>query len=290
MADVLFQKLTIVGCGLLGGSLGLAARARGLCSEVIGVGRSAATLDEACRLGAISRAETDLKAGVAESDLVVLCTPVRHIMSSLPDALSSVKAGAIVTDVGSVKTSIVRLGEEVCRRTNSRFVGSHPMAGAEKSGICHAKANLYDGTNCFVTKTEATDMQAFARVCQFWEALDTRIVIARPERHDRLVAMVSHLPHLVAVALVRAVQNSGEDRNLVKGIVGNGFRDSTRIARSSAEMWEDIWGENTVEMEGARRAFEAAAAGIMAVRPDDVPSLRALLEEVAQYRGALDAR
>jgi prephenate dehydrogenase len=285
-----FSRLAIVGCGLLGGSLGMAARARGLCAEVIGVGRSSETLDEASRLGAITRAATDLKAGVAEADLVVLCTPVRHIISILPAVLAAVKPGAIVTDVGSTKLTIVQKAEELCRGTKALFVGSHPMAGAEKSGIRHAKETLYSGTNCFVTKTAATDLQAFARVCQFWEALDTRVVIARPERHDHLVALVSHLPHLVAVALVRTVQATGEDKNLMKGIVGNGFRDSTRIARSSAEIWDDIWGENAGEMETARRAFEAALSEIMALPPEDGAPLRALLEQVSQFRGALEGR
>jgi prephenate dehydrogenase len=290
MEDPSFQQIAIVGAGLLGGSIGLAAKERCLCSEVVGVGRARGSLDEARRLGAIDRATTDLRAGIAKADLVILCTPVRHILSILPDVLKAVRPEALVTDVGSTKMSIVRCGEEIAAQLGKRFVGSHPMAGSEKSGVRHAKPGLFEEATCFVTRTPSTPGDAFARICEFWRSLGSRLVVSRPDRHDQLVAMISHLPHLVAVSLVRAVDSLKEDKNLIKGIIGNGFRDTTRIACGNAQMWEDICAENTGEIERMRAVFESAVSEIISAHSRDSARLTAILEEACQYRGFLDNR
>ena len=277
--------------GLLGGSLGMAARKLELCEEVVGVGRSQPALEEARRLEAIDRAVTDAVEGVADADLVVLCTPVRHIIEVLPDLIRPAKPGTVFTDVGSTKGSIVRIGQEAAAKNGCFFVGAHPMAGSEKSGVRHSRADLYEDSTCFVIKTRETDMGAFARVSSLWHALGARIVIARPERHDQLVASISHLPHVVAVALVRAVEQFSEDKNLIKGIIGNGFRDTTRIACGDTRMWEDICTDNHQQIERAQQALYTALNELIgACGANNGEKLRAILDDACEYRSFLDNR
>ncbi len=165
------------------------------------------------------------------------------------------------------------------------------MAGSEKSGVRNARSNFYVDSTCFVTRTTQTDSYAFTKICTLWNALDARLVISRPERHDRLVATISHLPHLVAVALVRAMDQFAEDKNLIKGIIGNGFRDTTRIAAGDSIMWEDICTDNRDEISRARTALEAALTEITTACASDCGDmLRTLLEEASDYRHFLDNR
>lgn len=290
MITPLFDRIAILGVGLLGGSMGLAAKERKLCREVVGVGRSKASLDEALRIEAIDKGTTDLVRGVADADLIVLCTPVRHIVSILPDIVKAAKPGAIITDVGSTKSSIVSAGEELAASQKKAFVGSHPMAGSEKSGVRHSRADLYTDTTCFVAKTARTEAQAFAIICAFWRALETRIVVMRPERHDNLMGLISHLPHLVAVALVRAVDASGEDKNLIKGIVGNGFRDTTRIAAGNTQMWEDICADNSGEIGKSLLRFRNMLDEIIAASSAGSSGLSTILDEAGESRAFLDNR
>jgi prephenate dehydrogenase len=163
------------------------------------------------------------------------------------------------------------------------------MAGSEKTGVRAAKANLFNESTCFVTRTAQTPSDAFVSVSQFWQALNARLVIARPDRHDRLVASISHLPHIAAVALVRAVESFNEDKNLVKGIIGNGFRDATRIAAGDVRMWEDICSDNRGEINRARAALEKSLTEILeACKPDTCSELGNLLQDARDYREFLD--
>lgn len=269
----------------------MGARRHKLCNEVIGLGRSSAALEEARRLEAIDRFTLNAGEAVRGTDLVVLCTPVRHIVSVLPELIAQAKPGTIFADVGSSKASIVRVGEQAAAAAGCFFVGCHPMAGSEKSGVRHARENLYEDSTCFVTKTAVTDKTAFGRVCRLWHALGARIVISRPERHDRLVASVSHLPHVVAVALVRAVEKFSEDKNLIKGIIGNGFRDTTRIACGDSQMWEDICTDNHEEIARSRAALESALEELMnACSAKPGQQLRSILDDACEYRAFLDHR
>ncbi len=289
MKEPHFQKLAIYGVGLLGGSIALAARQRKLVDHIVGIGRSAETLQQAQDVGAIDAYSTDPAEGVADADLVVLCTPVRHIIATLPAVMKHVKKGALVTDVGSTKTSIVRTAEQ-CRDSRGFFVGSHPMAGSEQSGMKNAKADLFENANCFITPTPNTSHEAMSKIAGWWQALGCRLAIARPERHDMLVALVSHVPHLVAVALVRAVESFNEDQNLIKGIVGNGFRDTTRIACGSAQMWQDICAENSREIERACDAFEKAFRELLAAHAGDPAELESVFLSASEYRKLLEER
>lgn len=290
MSEPHFSTISIVGVGLLGASLALAAKQQKLCDRVIGVGRNQATLEDAQELGIVDEVTTDLGSGVKSADLVVLCTPVFHIVKVVGQVLNAAKPGAIVTDVGSTKASIVSAAEAASQGTAKFFVGSHPMAGSEKSGMRNARPDLYANSTCIVTKTRQTDLKAFAQVCALWTALGCRVVIARPDRHDHLIGMVSHLPHLLAVALVRTLAKTQEDKNLIKGIIGNGFRDTTRIAAGSPAMWQDICADNSAEIRSAREQFNAAVAEIVELCSRDESVLKNLLEEAADYREFLDLR
>lgn len=284
--ESLFHKISIIGVGLLGGSVGMAALKRGLCKEVIGIGRTQTSLQEAIRQDAISDGTTNLEEGLAGAELVIISTPVSHILDILPQVVAACDPGAIITDVGSTKATIVARGDEVTQGTGRFFVGSHPMAGSEKSGVQHGRASLFEGSTCFVTRTDQTDSAALAKVFRLWKFLGARLVISRPERHDALTAMVSHLPHLAAVALVRTVEQFNEDRNLIRGIIGNGFRDTTRIAGGSPEMWEDICTDNRSQIQQARTALERSLAELMAAceAEPQCNRLRKMLDEAREFR------
>lgn len=291
VTDPFFDKIAIVGVGLLGGSLGMTALENGIAREVIGITRSHPSIEEAKRHGAITSGTTNLAEGVAQADLIVLCTPVNHIIGILPDVMKHCKPDAIITDVGSTKASIVENGELIAAQFNRHFVGSHPMAGSEKSGVRYAKSDLYKGATCFVTKTENTSVEAFKRVCHFWKSLECRLAISRPHRHDRLVAAISHLPHVVAVATVLAVESFGEDKNLIKGILGNGFRDTTRVAAGDSRMWENICFDNRDEIIKTKQALEESLNTFMAACENTESSeLKTLLENAREFREFLNQK
>lgn len=245
-SDFPLEQVTIVGVGLLGGSLGLALRRRGLARRVVGLGRSAERLAEARALGCLDAFETDAARALEAARLVVLCQPVSVIVDFLPTCFSLIPPGAIVTDVGSTKASIVEAGEAAAaqRGDSTAFVGSHPMAGSERSGAAWAEADLFEGATCHVTITPRTPSPAAARVAELWRRVGARIILDAPERHDRMVAAVSHVPHMVAVALVQSLDSVDGHPEFQQRLLGPGFRDMTRVAMGSADMWTDICREN----------------------------------------------
>lgn len=249
------DRLAILGVGLLGGSLGMAAKAALGC-EVVGYGHRRETLDKALENGAIDRAESDPRKAVRGCDLVVLCTPVGVFEGLIGAIGGGVGRSAIVTDVGSTKRSVVALGEKAF---GGRFVGSHPMAGSEKRGVEFARADLFVNATCIVTPTPRTDPAAARTVEAFWSALRMRVVSLGPEEHDRRLADVSHLPHAVAAALV-AMQ---EDESL--GLCGKGFIDATRIAGGDGGLWRDILLDNADQVKQGLARLRTALAGLEAL-------------------------
>ncbi len=236
---MLFDKVSIVGVGLLGGSLGRALRERKLAARVIGCVRRRESIDECRRARAVDVATLDFADGVTDADLVVLCTPIAQMLPLFKQLLPHLKRGAIVTDVGSVKGSVVRELETLAARAGVHFVGSHPMAGSEKMGVLAARADLYEGAVCVITPTRKTNRRAALAVEKLWKSVGARVLRLAPDAHDKLVARTSHLPHLLAASLVNHVLG----RNSAAGtgeLCATGFRDSTRIASGSPEMWRDI--------------------------------------------------
>ncbi len=234
-----FEKITLVGVGLLGGSLGLAVRERKLATRVEGYARRTASIADCEKLGLVDRATDDLASAVTGADLVILCTPLGQMRRLTEQLLPALKKGAIVTDVGSVKVSVVSELEPLVASVGAHFVGSHPMTGAEKVGPDAARADLFEHAVCVVTPTTKSAAEAVRRVEAFWKGLGGRPMRLTPEAHDDLVARSSHLPHVVAAELANYVLSPVHPKEQAELCAG-GFRDSTRIASSSPEMWRDI--------------------------------------------------
>jgi prephenate dehydrogenase len=254
---VQFEKVAIVGVGLLGGSLGQALRKRRLARHVVGCVRRHSNIAECRRARAADRATMDLAAGVAGADLVVLCPPIGQMAPVFERLMPHLKRGAIVTDVGSVKASVVRELEPLAAKAGAHFVGSHPLAGSEKTGVAAAVPDLYLGALCVVTPTPRSHRPAVKAVTRFWEAVGARVLELNPQVHDQLVARSSHLPHLLAAQLVNH-SLGGKAANDVAALCATGFRDATRIASGSPEMWRDIAIANRRNLARELRAFIAA--------------------------------
>lgn len=257
-----FRKITIVGVGLLGGSIGLAVKRRKLARQTAGFVRRAASLKDCEKAGAVDFATTDLPAAVWEADLVVLCMPLAQMRPLAGRMLPALKPGAIVTDVGSVKAGVVRELESLVQKSGAHFVGSHPMAGAEKTGVSAARADLFVNAVCVVTPTKKTNRAALGKVKRFWAAIGSRVLELTPATHDTLVSRTSHLPHVLAATLVNLVLNPGQPKSQA-AVCANGFRDTTRIASGSPEMWRDIALANR---ENIARSLDTFAAELKKFR------------------------
>jgi prephenate dehydrogenase len=251
---VQFRKITIIGVGLLGGSIGLAVKRRRLAREVAGYVRRAASLKNCEKAGAVDYATTDLLAAVSQADLVILCTPLAQMRPIAEQFLPALKPGAIVTDVGSVKADVVRELESLVTKTGAHFVGGHPMAGGEKMGVGAAKADLYTNAVCIIAPTKKSNTGAVRKLERFWQSLGSRTVRMDAAKHDLLVSRSSHLPHLVAATLASLVLDPRQPKALA-GLCATGFRGTTRIASGSPEMWRDIALTNRKNLVRAADAF-----------------------------------
>jgi cyclohexadieny/prephenate dehydrogenase len=278
---MLFETVTIVGVGLIGGSIGLAARRRGAARQVIGVGRSQASLERARAVGAIQHGHSEMGPAVGSADLIVFCTPVDRIAQQAKEAAAHCRPGALMTDAGSTKAAIVR-DLEGALPPGIHFVGSHPLAGSEKKGVEHARANLFEGRVTVVTPTKASDPGAVEKVIAFWKALGSEVRILDPEAHDRALATTSHLPHLVAAALAGVLPDEW------RAFAATGFRDTTRIAAGDPGLWAAIFRQNRAALAAAVRPFgEWLALLLDAIDRDDEARLLELLTQAKQVRDAL---
>lgn len=251
-----FQKVTIIGVGLIGGSLALAIKKGGLAGAVLGIGQETDQLEQAVTRGAIDTYTCEVSEGVEGADLVVLATPVGMFEPILRQVASKLPLGCIVTDVGSTKGRLVSQIEQMLPKTVF-YVGGHPIAGKEKSGIESASMDLFRGARCILTPTPHTDAQALEKVKRLWREVGSEVVMMEPMEHDRVFAAVSHLPHMAAYALVNtAMDLLNQDTDLLSFSAG-GFKDFTRIAASSPEMWRDICLFNGENILTTIEAYEA---------------------------------
>lgn len=272
------QQVTVVGTGLLGGSLGLALRAHGFEGRIVGVGRRDATLEAARACGCIDEGTTDLATGVAEADLVVLAPPVGTILKLLPQLAQCLPAGAVVTDVGSTKESIVAAAEAALRRPG-RFVGSHPMAGGELTGPRAGDANLFTGKPVILTPTDRTEGEALAQVTAMWEGLGMRLHRMSPRQHDVAVGRISHMPHAAAVLLVALAQEADLE------VASTGFGGMTRVAAGDPNMWADIFLDNADALAGVLGEWRKLWAEFEKVLADrDREGVIKLLRDAQQTR------
>ncbi len=265
--------VAIIGVGLLGGSLGQALRKTGRY-KVLGIARKASTLRKAKRFGALDTGSRNL-ADVSQADLVVVCTPVDVIVPTIRRIRPYLKPTAVVTDVGSVKGVIHRQVRGV------RFVGSHPLAGSHKTGVAFAKPDLFRGATCVMV---AQDRSVMAPIRKMWQDAGARVVEMTSEDHDACVALTSHLPHLIAYALVQAARKSPNQKR-VTALVAGSFRDVTRVASSDPEQWSQIFQANRPHLRVAARQFQKEFARLVwALRR---PSLRSVLKGSQAYRSRL---
>jgi len=284
----LFERLTVAGVGLVGGSLALAAREAGLAGEVVGFGRGEANLRVARERGVVDRATRDPAAAVAGADAIVLAAPVGACAALAESFRPHARAGAILTDVGSVKGELVAALEARWAGAGP-VVGAHPIAGSEASGAGAARADLFRGRRCILTPTAATDPGALARVRALWEGVGARVEEMPPAAHDQLLARVSHLPHLVAYALTGAVGAATVGGRRALDYAGTGFRDTTRIAGSPAELWRDIALANRPALGAALAEFRAALDALEdLVAAGDAAGLDAALTRARDIRRRLD--
>ncbi len=229
----MFKRVTIIGLGLIGGSLGLAIREKRLAERIIGVSRRPSTIRKAKAIKAVHATTLDIKKGVEGSDLIILAAPVLTIIKLAERISNCLKKGAIVIDAGSTKRHIVSKIESLLPQGVS-FIGSHPIAGSEKSGVGFADKDLFKGAYCILTKTERTNKKALNKIKRFWSRLGIKVEIMSPYAHDKVISRLSHLPHVTSVALA----NTCFKKDL--RLTGGGFKDTTRIASGRPELWKDI--------------------------------------------------
>lgn len=276
--------VVVVGVGLIGGSVGLALRARGLADRVLGVGRSESSLAEAERVGAIDSFSTDLAGAVSEAEIVVVCTPVTDVAAKVRVAAEHGPPGLLVTDAGSTKRTIVEAVERDARATKV-FVGAHPIAGSERKGPSFADAGLFNGRACVLTPTAQTPADRLARARDFWAAVGCRVVELDPTAHDEALALTSHLPHAVAAALAATVPAE------VLGLAAGAYRDGTRVAGSDASLWSGIFRENRAPLlKALDRYGDQLAAFRAALESDDDETLQHWWEIARSRRGEFEAR
>jgi prephenate dehydrogenase len=279
------RELAIVGVGLLGGSVAKAARSGGLARRIVGIGRDSARLHPALDDGTLDVATTDLDAGVRTADFVLLAAPVLAIEGLLEQVWRAAPDRTVVTDVGSTKRNIVRAAERLAAARRLTFVGSHPLAGSEQSGYRVARPDLFRGATVVVTPTEGTELTALKRVTEFWEALGARVSSLDPETHDRAVAAISHLPHLIACALV---DGAGRVEPSALELAARGFRDTTRIAAGDPDMWTEIFLANRDALSASVDAFQQALADLQRAINAGVPdALRTALARIKAMREAV---
>jgi prephenate dehydrogenase len=273
--------LAIVGVGLIGGSIGLAAKRRGVARRVLGVGRQQSSLDEALAVGAVDEVFLDAAEALRRANLAVFCTPVDRIAEQVVDLASVCAAGTLLTDAGSTKAGIVH-NIEGRLPAGVAFVGSHPLAGSEKRGPGFADAALFQGRLTVVTQTPRTDPAALEKITGFWRALGSRVRIMSPEDHDRALALTSHLPHLAAAALVGLLPAE------LRELTATGFRDTTRIASGDPELWTGIFAQNRPAMMEAVGQLQDWLSGFKtALLAEDWYTIDALLAQAKRTRDAL---
>jgi len=281
------DRLGIAGVGLIGGSLALAARRAGIAREVVGFGRTRANLDVALSRGIVDRAGTEPSV-LEGADFVLLATPVGLLAPTAAAVAPWLAPGAIVTDAGSVKAPVVRAAASL--PGGIRFVGGHPIAGTEDSGAAAADADLFRGARCVLTPVSSTDADARARVRRLWEAVGMEVVEMSPEEHDAVLALTSHVPHVLAFALaIEAGETAARDGVDALSFAGPSFRSATRVAASSPETWRDVLSANAASLSLALGRLRARIDEIESAARTDPAALERLVARARSVRRSLDA-
>ena len=277
-------KLTIVGAGLIGGSLGLAARERQLAKQVTALVRRPESVEQCQSLKIAQEVTLEATDAIADADLIVLCTPVASMVDLVKGWLSNLKVGAVVTDVGSTKRDLVNELTPVIRETGAHFVGSHPMAGSAQTGPSAARADLFEGAVCVVTPGSGTDSSALQIVNQFWKSLGSQVIVTSVEEHDQLVARCSQLPHLLSSVLAKIVL-SPRHGELQRQLCATGFKDMSRLASGSPVMWRDIVASNGEAILGVIDEFSEELEQLKGmIKANSKEDIKSWLSESKQLR------
>jgi prephenate dehydrogenase len=288
MKELFVPRLAVVGVGLIGGSFALALKQAGVVGEVIGIGRGRANLEAAYERGIVDRFTHSLTEGVAQADVVFLATPVRTLSEVAARLVPHLKPGAVLTDGGSVKGAVIAAIEPLLP-DGIHFVPGHPVAGTEKSGSVAAFSTLYRNRRCILTPTPRTAPHALDLIRKLWQAAGSEVVEMSAERHDRILAGISHLPHMVAYALVNAVSACGDENEDILSYSAGGFRDFTRIASSDPTMWRDIALSNRAALLDMIERFERTLAEVKAdIAAEDGDRLFEFFHRSKQKRDAID--
>lgn len=280
------KKLVIFGVGLIGGSVALALKKAGNSPQIVGVGRTQESLNAALNLGVIDVATSNIADALKDADVVLIATPVAQTPSILASIKPFLSANTIITDAGSTKGDVLCCAEEILGTQFNQFIGGHPIAGAEKSGVTAATADLYANKNVVLTPTANTSKQAIDAVTQLWQTCGAKVSPMTAETHDSIFAAVSHLPHLLAFALVGDIAARPNAAQLFS-FAASGFRDFTRIAGSHPEMWRDISLANKDALLNELTAYQAEILSLKTMlQNEDGTGLQALFERASVARNA----
>lgn len=245
------RKITIWGVGLIGGSLGLALKANGFQGKRVGLGRNVSRLEKAQEMDAVDEITIEIAEAVHDSDLVILCPPVNYVplfVKQILEFVESPEKHIVLTDVGSTKSVIVKTVETFLQdapTSNISFVGAHPMAGSDETGVIAARSSLFNDAKCIITPTENTENDALQLVRNLWEFVGAEPVLISPDVHDELIGAASHLPHLIASLLVNCIATVETPDGRALDFTATGFKDTTRIAAGSPELWTSIFSQNS---------------------------------------------
>ena len=278
------NKIVVAGVGLIGGSVGLALKRAGFHGKIVGLGRRWSSLKKAIDAGAVDSATMDYKEALSDADLLLIGTPVDVIASIVKEAIKYVKKGCIITDVGSAKGQLVAEIEKLMP-DGIYFVGAHPMAGSHRTGVEAADAFLFDKTTCIITPTESTNPETLEIASNLWRTMGARVEIMSPQEHDFLIAAASHLPHVVACALIQVVTGVESPAGRAIDLAATGFADITRIASGSPELWKGILLQNADMVSSMLGRFENELADMKkALDERDESKIMEKLEQAKRLR------
>lgn len=286
-SDFSFKKITIIGVGLIGGSLGLALKEKKPNFKIIGIDKQE-IIEKAIIRGAIDEGTINLKEGIKEADVVILATPVKIILDLLPQINPFLKKGCLVTDTGSTKTQIVKKANKVLSK-DIHFIGGHPMAGSEKYGINSADPHLFLDKTYILTPSNKSNLAALEKIFLIIEMISAKRLILDPFEHDKIIAAISHLPQILAVSLTNTISTlvQEENNNNYFKVIGGGFKDMTRIASSPYKIWEDICQTNQENILRTIQEFRNYLKVIEEKLKNDPSSLKEEFQKASKLRETL---
>jgi len=284
----MFRQVTIIGPGLLGGSLSLAVKKMDLSEELVIWARSEKSVNKAAQTFPFARIEKGLEESVRGSDLIIICTPVETIGDILKQIKPFLEENSLVTDVGSIKGTICNLAQQTLGDSMASFIGSHPMAGSEKSGMEFSDPMLFMNRACILTPMDNVKESDLLSLRKFWEKMGMVVQILDPASHDKIIADLSHLPHLISSILAHSLAEIQEE---AQKLGGQGLADTTRIAEGDANLWSNILLENKKNLIPALQKFKRSLDSVeLSLEEGDIDKLRDFLEEGKEFRHSLQSK